>query len=46
MPAAVLTGVLVLAGCGSDSGSETGGGVSVSGAYMPQPVSDDMTIVR
>ncbi len=42
MPAAVLTGVLVLAGCGSDSGSETGGGVSVSGAYMPQPVSDDM----
>lgn len=37
--AAVMTGALVLAGCGSeDSEAE----VSVSGAYMPQPVSDSM----
>jgi copper(I)-binding protein len=44
VPAAMLTGtlVLVLAGCGSDSGSDGEGGISVSGAYMPQPVSDDM----
>ncbi len=45
MPAAVLTAALVLTGCGSDSGSgsdSTGGDISVSGAYMPQPVSDDM----
>ncbi|MFD3614331.1 copper chaperone PCu(A)C [Streptomyces sp. NPDC058676] len=41
VPAAVLTGALFLVGCGSD-GSDTGGDVSVSGAYMPQPVSDDM----
>lgn len=37
--AAVLTGTLVLAGCGSgDSAAE----LSVSSAYMPQPVSDSM----
>ncbi|MFI0090644.1 copper chaperone PCu(A)C [Streptomyces bobili] len=37
--AAALTGALVLAGCGSgDSASE----LSVSAAYMPQPVSDSM----
>lgn len=35
----VMAGALVLAGCGSeDSKAE----VSVSGAYMPQPVSDSM----
>jgi periplasmic copper chaperone A len=40
-PAAVLTGALLLAGCGgSDSGSKPD--LSVSGAYMPQPVSDSM----
>lgn len=39
MPA-VLTGALVLAGCGSGSGGD--GGIAVTGAYMPQPVSDDM----
>ncbi len=43
----VLAGAaLLLAGCGSDSGSASGsggeGGITVSGAYMPQPVSDDM----
>jgi copper(I)-binding protein len=32
---------LVLAGCGS-SGEESGTELSVSGAYMPQPVSDSM----
>ncbi|MFG2554398.1 copper chaperone PCu(A)C [Streptomyces sp. NPDC048581] len=38
-PVAVLTGALVLAGCGSeDSKAE----LSVSGAYIPQPVSDSM----
>ncbi|MFE6178112.1 copper chaperone PCu(A)C [Streptomyces sp. NPDC056464] len=38
-PVAVLSGALVLAGCGSaDSKAE----LSVSGAYMPQPVSDSM----
>ncbi|KOU62626.1 lipoprotein [Streptomyces sp. MMG1533] len=44
VPLVVLTGSLVLAGCGSDSGSDSGSGdgISVSGAYMPQPVSDDM----
>ncbi|WP_406494012.1 copper chaperone PCu(A)C [Streptomyces sp. NBC_01604] len=40
--AAVLTGALVLAGCGSEGGGDGEGGISVSGAYMPQPVSDDM----
>jgi len=33
---------LVLAGCGGDSGSDSGGGLSVSDAYVPQPVSEDM----
>ncbi|MFI9611044.1 copper chaperone PCu(A)C [Streptomyces sp. NPDC052023] len=36
--AALLTGALVLTGCGSDSGAD----VSVSAAYMPQPLSDSM----
>ncbi|MFF5106261.1 copper chaperone PCu(A)C [Streptomyces sp. NPDC000134] len=42
--AAVLTGALALTGCGSeDSGAkDTGARLSVSGAYMPQPVSDSM----
>ncbi|MGX1131748.1 copper(I)-binding protein [Streptomyces glaucescens] len=45
---ALLTaGALALAGCGtgSDSGSgsgDSGADLSVSGAYMPQPVSDSM----
>lgn len=46
VPVAVLSGALVLAGCGSDSGSgsgsEGGGGITVARAYMPQPVLDDM----
>ncbi|GAA4083361.1 copper chaperone PCu(A)C [Streptomyces shaanxiensis] len=40
---AVMTGALVLAGCGS--GSDSGDSqveLSVSGAYIPQPVSDSM----
>ena len=38
-PVAVLSGVMILAGCGSeDSQAE----LSVAGAYMPQPVSDSM----
>jgi copper(I)-binding protein len=37
--AAVLTGSLVLAGCGSD---DTAADLSVSAAYMPQPISDSM----
>ncbi|MFD7436923.1 copper chaperone PCu(A)C [Streptomyces sp. NPDC059861] len=36
--AALLTGALALTGCGSDSEAD----VSVSAAYMPQPVSDSM----
>ncbi|QIJ63560.1 copper chaperone PCu(A)C [Streptomyces sp. JB150] len=43
--AALLTaGALALAGCGSgaDSGSADGPDLSVSGAYMPQPVSASM----
>ncbi|ANS66417.1 hypothetical protein SLINC_4193 [Streptomyces lincolnensis] len=37
----LLTGALVLTGCsGSGDGGTDGGGISVSGAYMPQPVSD------
>jgi copper(I)-binding protein len=51
VPVAVLAGALVLAGCGSGTGS--GGadasdgsgaraGMSVTGAYIPQPVSADM----
>ncbi|KUN10280.1 hypothetical protein AQI95_00670 [Streptomyces yokosukanensis] len=46
--AAALTGALALAGC-SDSGSKSGSGsgsakaeLSVSGPYIPQPVSADM----
>ncbi|MGC9537039.1 copper chaperone PCu(A)C [Streptomyces sp. UG1] len=35
----VLTAALVLAGCGSE---DSAADVSVSGAYMPQPVSDSM----
>ena len=38
--AALLTGTLVLAGCGSDDASAAE--LSVSSAYMPQPVSDSM----
>ena len=41
-PVAVLTGVLVLAGCGSEDGKDSAAEVSVSGAYMPQPVSESM----
>jgi copper(I)-binding protein len=40
--AGALALLLVLAGCGSDSGSAGEGGLSVSGAYVPQPVSADM----
>ncbi|MFD7131088.1 copper chaperone PCu(A)C [Streptomyces sp. NPDC059894] len=36
---AVLAGSLVLAGCGSDASAAD---LSVSGAYLPQPVSDSM----
>lgn len=40
---AVLTGALVLAGCGSgDSQDDSEAELSVGGAYMPQPVSDSM----
>ncbi|MFE9677717.1 copper chaperone PCu(A)C [Streptomyces sp. NPDC006259] len=39
--AAALTAALVLAGCGSGSGSSAAE-LSVSSAYMPQPVSDSM----
>jgi copper(I)-binding protein len=38
--AAAIAGALVLAGCGSDSGSAAE--LSVSSAYMPQPVTGDM----
>ncbi|WP_328426221.1 copper chaperone PCu(A)C [Streptomyces sp. NBC_00443] len=39
----VLTGALVLAGCGSgDSQNGSKAELSVGGAYMPQPVSDSM----
>ncbi|MFJ5260592.1 copper chaperone PCu(A)C [Streptomyces sp. NPDC088387] len=38
--AALLAGALVLAGCGSDD--PQGAELSVSSAYMPQPVSDTM----
>ncbi|QOV37174.1 copper chaperone PCu(A)C [Streptomyces ferrugineus] len=37
--AVALTGALALAGCGSEDSKAD---VSVSGAYMPQPVSDSM----
>ncbi|MGY1580684.1 copper chaperone PCu(A)C [Streptomyces sp. MN13] len=45
--ALLAAGALALAGCGtgSDSGSgsgDSGAALSVSGAYMPQPVSDSM----
>ncbi|MEU0332327.1 copper chaperone PCu(A)C [Streptomyces sp. NPDC006193] len=42
--AGALTGALALAGCsGADSGDASGPArLSVSGAYMPQPVSADM----
>ncbi|MFJ3668017.1 copper chaperone PCu(A)C [Streptomyces sp. NPDC090106] len=43
--AAGLAGALLLTGCGSgDSGGSGGSGaeLSVTGAYMPQPVSDSM----
>jgi copper(I)-binding protein len=39
---AVLAGALVLAGCSDSSDSGAGSGLSVSGAYIPQPVSADM----
>ncbi|MER6467133.1 copper chaperone PCu(A)C [Streptomyces collinus] len=47
LPAAALAAALALAGCGSgtDSGSASGSSkaaLSVSGPYMPQPVSADM----
>jgi copper(I)-binding protein len=45
LPAAALAGALALAGCGSDSGAGSGSSkadLSVSAAYMPQPVSADM----
>ncbi|WP_333774114.1 copper chaperone PCu(A)C [Streptomyces sp. IBSBF 3136] len=47
LPAAALAGALALAGCGSgtDTGSGSGSSkaeLSVSGPYMPQPVSADM----
>ncbi|MFF5476902.1 copper chaperone PCu(A)C [Streptomyces sp. NPDC012935] len=39
----VLTGALVLTGCGSgDSQGDSKAELSVGGAYMPQPVSDSM----
>lgn len=41
LPLAVLTGALALTGC-SDSSDDSGSGLSVSGAYIPQPVSADM----
>ncbi|MCF1597850.1 copper chaperone PCu(A)C [Streptomyces muensis] len=40
---AVLAGALVLAGCGSeDAPGDAKAELSVSGAYMPKPVSDSM----
>ncbi|MFI6033912.1 copper chaperone PCu(A)C [Streptomyces sp. NPDC051315] len=40
--ATVLTGALLLAGCGSGETDDTAADLSVSAAYMPQPVSDTM----
>ena len=41
--ALLMAGALALAGCGSGSGSgDSGPDLSVSGAYMPQPVSASM----
>ncbi|MER7374031.1 copper chaperone PCu(A)C [Streptomyces lanatus] len=37
-----MTGSLALAGCGSEDSGDSKAEVSVSGAYMPQPVSDSM----
>ncbi|MEV5800227.1 copper chaperone PCu(A)C [Streptomyces collinus] len=45
LPAAALAGALALTGCGSGTGSGPGSSkaeLSVSGPYMPQPVSADM----
>ncbi|MFF7239411.1 copper chaperone PCu(A)C [Streptomyces collinus] len=45
LPAAALAGALALAGCGAGTGSGSGSPkaeLSVSGPYMPQPVSADM----
>lgn len=39
LPAAALTGALLLAGCGAE---DSPADLSVSGAYMRQPVSDSM----
>ncbi|MFJ6646715.1 copper chaperone PCu(A)C [Streptomyces sp. NPDC091290] len=39
-PVALLAGALLLAGCGS--GDDSAADLSVSGAYIPQPVSDSM----
>ncbi|MGV9643829.1 copper chaperone PCu(A)C [Streptomyces sp. NPDC003514] len=39
-PVALLAGAVLLAGCGS--GDDSAADLSVSGAYMPQPVSDSM----
>lgn len=40
LPTAMVTGALLLAGCGSDSGGRAE--LSVRAAYIPQPVSDTM----
>ncbi|MFJ1809025.1 MULTISPECIES: copper chaperone PCu(A)C [unclassified Streptomyces] len=40
VPAAVITGALLLAGCGSDSDGQAE--LSVRAAYIPQPLSDTM----
>jgi len=43
MSLAVLAGALVLAGCSGSSGSDgSSADLTVSGAYIPQPVSADM----
>ncbi|MFH0517501.1 copper chaperone PCu(A)C [Streptomyces sp. M41] len=42
LAATVTAAALVLAGCGSEDSSGSGAELSVSGAYMPQPVSDSM----
>lgn len=41
LPLVVLTGALAVAGC-SNSADSDDSGISVSGAYIPQPVSADM----
>ncbi|MFJ8110149.1 copper chaperone PCu(A)C [Streptomyces sp. NPDC096132] len=40
--AAVITGALLLTGCGGGSGSDDKAELSVESAYIPQPVSDTM----